>query len=90
MSGSTDKAVQVLNSLYEQGKLSKQDFKTALVDLGVDPVPIFDQQKQRVSEQMNVAGNYYAGDYYASKPQPAVLDEDTALARYLYHIIEER
>ncbi|HEX9922614.1 MAG TPA: SUMF1/EgtB/PvdO family nonheme iron enzyme [Anaerolineae bacterium] len=50
--------------------------------------PLFDQREQQVEQQINVAGNYYAGDYYARDPAAATLDEDTALARYLHHVVE--
>ncbi len=49
---------------------------------------VFDQRDQQVEQQINVAGDYYAGPYDAGKPKPAQLDDDTALARYLRHVIE--
>ncbi len=42
-----------------------------------------DQRQQRVGQQINIAG-----DVYTVPPGPSALDEDTALARYLCHIIE--
>jgi formylglycine-generating enzyme required for sulfatase activity len=43
----------------------------------------YDQREQQVRSQINVAGNYYAG-----APAAPVLDDETALARYLCHMIE--
>jgi formylglycine-generating enzyme required for sulfatase activity len=43
----------------------------------------YDQREQQVGSQINVAGDYYAG-----APAAPVLDDETALARYLCHMIE--
>lgn len=43
----------------------------------------YDQREQRVEQQIIVAG-----DYYTVPPGPSVLDERTAQARYLRHVVE--
>jgi len=43
----------------------------------------YDQREQRVEQQINVAGHYYA-----APPGPPALDEETALGRYLRHVVE--
>jgi formylglycine-generating enzyme required for sulfatase activity len=82
-----DKALQaqlaLLARLYEQGRLSEEDYRAELADLGVDPATVFDQREQRVEQQINIAGHYYA-----ATPGPPALDEETALARYLRHVVE--
>jgi formylglycine-generating enzyme required for sulfatase activity len=45
------------------------------------PATLFDQRQQQVTQQINIA-------YHAGLPQPATLDEATALAHYLRHVIE--
>jgi len=46
-------------------------------------VTTYDQQQQRVGQQFNIGG-----DYYAAPPEAATLDEDTALDHYLRHVAE--
>jgi len=73
----------LLKRLYEQGRLSEADYRAAVADLDVDPATVFNQREQQVESQINVAG-----DYIAAPPEALALDEDTALARYLHHVVE--
>jgi formylglycine-generating enzyme required for sulfatase activity len=71
-----------LQQLYEQGVLSEENYRAALVGLGVDPATVFDQREQRVGQQIIVTGDYYAGE-----PGPPAPDAETAAARYLRHCV---
>jgi formylglycine-generating enzyme required for sulfatase activity len=72
----TDRAltaqVALLKRLVEQGKLSEEDYRRELADLGVEPAAVFDQRQQQAEEQINLAGDY--------------LDQSQAGATYHIHI----
>ncbi len=89
MSKSTEEALQaqvdLLQRLYEQGLLAQQDYRAQLASLGVDPITIFDQREQRVKQQINVEGDYVVRQVESG---PLALDGDTALDRYLHHVVE--
>jgi formylglycine-generating enzyme required for sulfatase activity len=55
-----DKQTQLdqLRQLFEQGLLSEANYRAALTGLNVDPASVFDQKKQQVEQQINVAGDY--------------------------------
>jgi formylglycine-generating enzyme required for sulfatase activity len=79
-----NQAIQLLKKLFEQGKLTQEEFQAELAGLGVDPAAVFDQQQQQVKQQINVAGDYYI----VGAPPPPTLDPATGLGRYLGHVIE--
>ena len=47
-----------LRELREAGGLTDDLYRAALRGLGLDPATVFDQRNQRVTQQINVAGNY--------------------------------
>jgi len=51
----------LLQRMYERGRLSEDEYRAELAELGVDPATVFDQPGQRVAQQVNVAGDYHAG-----------------------------
>ena len=75
----------LLRSLRDKSRLTEDEYRAELAALGVSPDAAAGTATQ-IGRQINVAGNYYAGG-----PSPAsspTLDADTALSRYLRHIIE--
>lgn len=79
-----------LKQLFDQGVLPEDLYRAALKGLGIDPNTVFDLREQKIDEQKNVAGNYYdhSTTIYQSLPPSPTLDADTALSRYLRHVIE--
>ncbi len=78
-----------LQDLYQKGLLLEANFRAALTGLGVDPATVFDQREQQVSQQTNVAGDYYnQHNYYSGGAPVASLPADEALTRYLSYAVD--
>ena len=99
MPDAIDEAVQRLLEQYRQGKLSQAEFQYQLRELSStasapktdapETPSTFSHPSQHINgQQINVAGNFFAGDFHAEKSQQHSLDPDTALGRYLQHVIE--
>lgn len=70
--------------LYDKGLLSEANFRAALRGLGISP----DQIQRYVERQIIVQGNFFDQRKTAEPPVSSpTLDADTALARYLQHVI---
>jgi len=50
--------INSLRRLLEQGVLSEDIYRAALVGLGVDASTVFDQRDRRIEQQVNIAGTY--------------------------------
>jgi hypothetical protein len=85
MSETVQAQLTLLKDLYEQGMLSEKDYQAKLADLGVDPATVFDQKRQHVSEQINVAGDYI--DQRQMTPEPGA-DPTTLRRAYLHRLLE--
>jgi formylglycine-generating enzyme required for sulfatase activity len=94
----TDEFVQgqlaLLQRWYEEKRLTEEEYRAEIENLGCDPDVVFAQQNQRVQEQTNVGGDYHdhrqfvtqvASDTERCDPE---VDDETALSCYLRHVIQ--
>jgi formylglycine-generating enzyme required for sulfatase activity len=93
MSQPLDKALQaqidLLTRMRDKGRLTAGEFDAELKALGVDPAA-FDQQRQTVTEQINVARDFIDLSTTIVHPPAAgvTLDDAAALDHYLRHVVE--
>jgi formylglycine-generating enzyme required for sulfatase activity len=75
--------VAQLQQLYQQGLLSEANFRAALIGLNLDT-----EQIRKIERQIIVQGDYIEQRKTAEPPVSSpTLDADTALSRYLKHVI---
>jgi formylglycine-generating enzyme required for sulfatase activity/energy-coupling factor transporter ATP-binding protein EcfA2 len=91
MSDLTDPKLEVqlelLKQLHDEKLLSDEAYTAKIRELGIDPNTILDLRGARIDKQFNVARDYIVHNAPAHASSPT-LDADTALARYLNHVIE--